>query len=71
MYLKNFAWLGPALERRHISSRSASPALKFASEEKSESILSKPGFAEKAPKERVEQERANLEKLKGMLSKLV
>ncbi len=39
--------------------------------EKSESILSKPGFAEKAPKERVEQERANLEKLKGMLSKLV
>ena len=39
--------------------------------EKSESILSKPGFTEKAPKERVEQERANLEKLKGMLSKLI
>ena len=38
--------------------------------EKSQSILSKPGFTEKAPKERVEQEQEKLEKLKMMLEKL-
>ena len=39
--------------------------------EKSQSILSKPGFTEKAPKERVEQEKEKLEKLQLMLEKIM